>query len=184
VSAEDVQQKLREVAERGDVEEWLRVLKHESTRANNAEEKAEHFRQEVARLEARLAETERERDAWVETSRVGYEAAEARLAGPPDYDGKLHAQQEANKKLQRKYETVKGDLTKCNEKLRGHQASIERRKHNAAEQEARLARLERVAEAARILATATRDPYDQDRIEAAWLDLDAALAATEQGAEE
>lgn len=39
---------MEEIARRGDVEEWLRVLLHESTRANNAEAAIEPLK-EIAR---------------------------------------------------------------------------------------------------------------------------------------
>jgi hypothetical protein len=52
--------------------------------------------------------------------------AAARAGEPRDYDGKLHAQQAALRKLQQKYETVKGDLRRCREALEDVGATLER----------------------------------------------------------
>lgn len=49
----DDRRKLEEIVERGDPVEWLNVLKHEATRANNAEAAVEHWRSELADSQAR-----------------------------------------------------------------------------------------------------------------------------------
>jgi len=74
-------------------------------------------------------------------------------------------------KAERERDEAGAGLVKCNEKLRGHQASIERRKHNAAEQEARLARLKRAI-----------NDFHRSGHAADWSRV-RALAATEEGAE-
>jgi hypothetical protein len=53
-------QVLEEIVERGNPGEWLNVLQHEVTRANNAEASVEHFKSE---LSLSLAREQRTREA-------------------------------------------------------------------------------------------------------------------------
>jgi hypothetical protein len=50
----DKRELLEEIAVRGDTAEWLRMLNHESVRANNAEERADYLQRENAILREAL----------------------------------------------------------------------------------------------------------------------------------